>query len=128
MIVAGYPDEMKQFINSNPGLKSRFNRFFYFDHYEPKDLLKIFTLFMKDASFSLTGPARGEIRRLFAEFHERRDKSFGNGRFARNLFERMVERQANRIASITPLTDAILCSLTKADIPPRDDLREQGVP
>lgn len=126
VIVAGYPDEMKRFITSNPGLKSRFNRFFYFDHYEPKELLKIFNIFMKGASFTLTGPARGEILRLLTEFHERRDRTFGNGRFARNLFERMVERQANRIASITPLTDAVLCSLTKADIPPRDEFRERG--
>lgn len=125
VIVAGYPDEMKEFINSNPGLKSRFNRFYYFDHFEPEKLLKIFDLFRTNASFTLTGPARGEILRLLTEFHEKRDKSFGNGRFVRNLFERMVERQANRIARITPLTDNILCSLTKADIPPREDFRER---
>ena len=125
VIVAGYPDEMKEFINSNPGLKSRFNRFYYFDHYEPEQLLKIFDLFMKNASFTLTGPARREILRLLIDFHQRRDKSFGNGRFVRNLFERMVERQANRIARISPLTDNVLCSLTKADVPPAEDFEEQ---
>ena len=125
VIVAGYPDEMKQFINSNPGLKSRFNRFFYFDHYEPKELLRIFDIFMKNASFTITGPARREILNILTEFHQERDKSFGNGRFVRNLFERMVERQANRIARISPLTDTILCSLRKADIPPGEDFREQ---
>ena len=125
VIVAGYPDEMKEFISSNPGLKSRFNRFYYFDHFEPEKLLKIFDLFRQNALFTLTGPARGEILRLLTEFYERRDKSFGNGRVVRNLFERMVERQANRIARITPLTDIILCSLTKADIPPREDFRER---
>jgi SpoVK/Ycf46/Vps4 family AAA+-type ATPase len=125
VIVAGYPDEMKGFINSNPGLKSRFNRFYYFDHYVPADLLRIFDMFMRNASFTLTGPARRGILALLSEFYEARDKTFGNGRFVRNLFERMVERQANRVASITPLTDAILCSLTKADIPPLDDLRER---
>ncbi len=124
VIVAGYPDEMKEFINSNPGLKSRFNRFFYFDHYEPEQLLKIFDLFMKNASFTLTGPARKAILRLLTDFHSRRDKSFGNGRFVRNLFERMVERQANRIAKITPLTDIVLCSLTKADVPPAEDFED----
>jgi len=125
VIVAGYPDEMKEFINSNPGLKSRFNRFFYFDHYTPEQLLKIFDLFMKNASFTLTGPARKEILRLLTRFYKSRDKSFGNGRFVRNLFERMVERQANRIASITPLTDNVLCSLAKADVPPAEDFEEQ---
>ena len=116
---------MKQFINSNPGLKSRFNRFFYFDHYEPRELLRIFDIFMNNASFTLTGPARREILNILTEFHKERDKSFGNGRFVRNLFERMVERQANRIARISPLTDTILCSLRKADIPPREDFRER---
>ncbi len=124
VIVAGYPDEMKEFINSNPGLKSRFNRFFYFDHYTPKQLLQIFDLFMRNASFTLTGPAKNAIKRLFTAFYEERDKSFGNGRFVRNLFERMVERQANRIAKITPLTDNVLCSLAKADVPTRDEFRE----
>lgn len=125
VIVAGYPDEMKEFINSNPGLKSRFNRFFYFDHYEPKQLLQIFDGFVKNASFTLTGPGRRAVLRLLTDFYQRRDKSFGNGRFVRNLFERMVERQANRIASITPLTDNILCSLAKADVPPAEDFEEQ---
>jgi hypothetical protein len=124
VVVAGYPDEMKEFVNSNPGLKSRFNRFYYFDHYTPAELLRIFDLFMKNASFTLTGPARRGILNILSEFYGRRDRSFGNGRFVRNLFERMIERQANRIASISQLTDAILCSLTKADIPSLDDLRE----
>lgn len=126
VIVAGYPDEMKTFINSNPGLKSRFNRFYYFDHYEPADLLRIFDMFMRNASFTLTGPARRGILQLLSEFYENRDRTFGNGRFVRNLFERMVERQANRVARISPLTDSVLCALTKADIPELDDLREQA--
>ncbi|MFP4114385.1 MAG: AAA family ATPase [Spirochaetota bacterium] len=125
VIVAGYPDEMREFINSNPGLKSRFNRFFYFDHYEPEQLLQIFDVFMKNASFTLTGPARKEILRLLTYFYKRRDKSFGNGRFVRNLFERMVERQANRIAAISPLTDNVLCSLAKADVPPASEFEDQ---
>lgn len=125
VIVAGYPDEMKEFINSNPGLKSRFNRYFYFDHYEPEQLLKIFDLFLRNASFTVTGPARRELLGLLSEFYEKRDKRFGNGRLVRNIFERMVERQANRIASVSPLTDAILCSLNKSDIPPRGDFDDE---
>ncbi|MFP4378255.1 MAG: AAA family ATPase [Spirochaetales bacterium] len=124
VIVAGYPDEMKEFVNSNPGLKSRFNRFFYFDHYEPEELLEIFDIFIENASFTLTGPARKAVLSVLTEFYERRGKSFGNGRFVRNLFERMVERQANRIASVTPLTEQVLCALTKADVPTHEELRE----
>lgn len=121
VIVAGYPDEMQEFIGSNPGLKSRFSRYFYFQHYEPKDLVRIFDLFASNASFTLTKPARGALTRLVAEFHADRDKAFGNGRLMRNLFEKIIEKQADRIAQVSPLTDEILCTITKADIPARDD-------
>ena len=117
VIVAGYPDEMQDFIESNPGLESRFSRYFYFDHYAPKELLQIFDIFAENSSFTLTQGARRELLRLITAFHRRRDRSFGNGRFIRNLFERIVEKQANRIASVSPLTDKILCSITKYDIP-----------
>lgn len=121
VIVAGYPDEMNHFIESNPGLKSRFSRYFYFDHYSPEELLKIFDIFARNASFTLTGYARKELLRLITQFWRDRDKSFGNGRFIRNLFEMLVERQANRIATITPLTDEVLCSISKQDIPSKAD-------
>lgn len=117
VIVAGYPDEMHRFIDSNPGLKSRFSRYFFFDHYQPDDLLSILDLFLEGARLTLTHPARREARSLLAHFYKRRDKSFGNGRFVRNLFERIVEKQANRISTVSPLTDELLCSITKADIP-----------
>jgi len=121
VIVAGYPDEMNEFIDTNPGLKSRFSRYFYFDHYEPEELLQIFNVFSENASFTLTVPARKELLALITAFWKQRDKSFGNGRFIRNVFEMIVEKQANRISSITPLTDEVLCSITKYDIPTRRD-------
>ncbi len=123
VIVAGYPDEMNDFIGSNPGLQSRFSRYFYFDHYTPEELLKIFDIFASNASFNLTAPARRELLSILSAFYRKRDKSFGNGRFVRNLFEKTVEKQANRISSITPLTDQILCSITKHDIPTREDFQ-----
>jgi SpoVK/Ycf46/Vps4 family AAA+-type ATPase len=122
VIVAGYPDEMKRFINSNPGLKSRFSRYFYFDHYKPRDLMKIYKIFAENAAFNVTPTARKELMDRINYFYRRRDKSFGNGRFVRNIFERTVERQANRIASISPLTERILCSITKTDIPEREEM------
>ena len=121
VIVAGYPDEMNDFIHSNPGLQSRFSRYFYFDHYTPEELLRIFDIFAANASFNLTAPARRELLAIMTLFYKKRDKGFGNGRFVRNLFEKTVEKQANRISSITPLTDQILCSITKHDIPTRED-------
>ena len=126
VIVAGYPDEMKIFLDTNPGLKSRFNRYFYFDHYEPDELLRIFDVFLENAMFTLTSPARRELLGLLTALHRKRDKAFGNGRLVRNLFERIVEKQANRIAGITPLTDHLLCSITKYDIPTRAEIAAEN--
>ncbi|MCP4134970.1 MAG: AAA family ATPase [bacterium] len=122
VIVAGYPDEMKKFIYSNPGLKSRFSRYFYFDHYEPEELIQIFDIFSNNVSFVVTPEARDKLLSLLGEFYVTRDKTFGNGRLVRNIFEKIVERQANRIAGITPLTDEILCSITEEDVPAKDDM------
>ena len=117
VIVAGYPDEMREFIESNPGLRTRFNRFFYFDHYTPAELMKIFEVFMENARFTLTPGARKALLAYITRKCEQKDRTFGNGRFVRNLFERVVEKQANRIAETSPLTDEILCTITAWDIP-----------
>ncbi|MCA9727283.1 MAG: AAA family ATPase [Candidatus Eisenbacteria bacterium] len=122
VIVAGYPDEMERFLESNPGLKSRFNRFFYFDHYPPEDLVRILEIMVNNASLELTRPAKLAAREVLAGLWERRDRMFGNGRLVRNLFERMLERQANRIAGLAELTNETLSRLTKADVPEIEDL------
>ncbi len=123
VIVAGYPDEMKRFIQSNPGLKSRFSRYFYFEHFTPEEMIQIFDIFCKNAAFQVKPEARDKLLHLIEAYHADRDRTFGNGRLVRNLFEKIVERQANRIASLTPLTDEILCALTEEDIPEREDIR-----
>lgn len=122
VIVAGYPDEMKRFIESNPGLKSRFSRYFFFDHYSPEELMSIFDIFCRNSAFELTGAARGRLVRLVENLHAARDRRFGNGRLMRNIFERVVERQANRIAGTLPLTDRLLCSIEEPDIPDIEDM------
>jgi SpoVK/Ycf46/Vps4 family AAA+-type ATPase len=122
IIVAGYPDEMKRFINSNPGLKSRFSRYFYFDHYTPDELILIFDIFCKNVDFTVEEKARAKLHTLLGELYSERDRTFGNGRLVRNLFEKMVEKQANRIAGISPLTDELLCTIREEDIPERDDV------
>ncbi len=118
VIVAGYPDEMKDFITSNPGLQSRFNRYFTFDHYKPSELIGIFELFCRKNDFVLTDDAREKLHFMFDKFYEKKDAHFGNARVARNLFEKIIEYQANRIVSITPITAAILKTIQEEDIPP----------
>ncbi len=116
VIVAGYTDEMNRFIESNPGLKSRFNRYFYFKDYTPEELLKIFELFCKNSSFSLTKKAGEKLLDMFEKLYSEKDRTFGNGRLARNIFEKTIENQANRLVDITPLTTKILSTIIDEDI------------
>jgi len=117
VIAAGYPDEMERFVNSNPGLKSRFNRYFYFDHYSPVDLLSIFKIFTKKANYRLTQDAEKKLLNLFKILHSKRNRSFGNGRLSRNLFEKIIERQANRLAGLKNLSDDDIMRIEESDIP-----------
>lgn len=117
IVVAGYPDEMQEFIQSNPGLQSRFNRYFKFDHFNAVALLDIFKLFAKKSDFKLTEDAEEKLKEILDRIYEKRHKGFGNARTIRNLFEKIIERQANRIISISPITEDILMTLTEDDIP-----------
>jgi len=121
VIAAGYTDEMERFINSNPGLKSRFSRYFYFNHYTPDELVKIFNIFAGNIEFKLNGEADEKLRELITYFHGKRTKSFGNARFVRNVFDKIVQNQADRLAKLTTLTNEILCEVTGDDIPAKDD-------
>jgi AAA+ superfamily predicted ATPase len=117
VIVAGYTDEMSQFIESNPGLKSRFNRYFYFNDYTPEELLAIFEKFCEKSHFKLTDDTRTKLRKLFDGLYEARDRTFGNARIVRNLFEKSIERQANRLAVLSDLSDEVLTTLLPEDLP-----------
>ncbi len=117
IVVAGYPDEMQEFIQINPGLQSRFNRYFKFDHFTAEALLDIFKLFAKKADFKLTEDAEEKLKEILDRIYEKRHKGFGNARTIRNLFEKIIERQANRIISIAPITEEILMTLIEDDIP-----------
>lgn len=118
VIVAGYTDEMATFIESNPGLKSRFNRYFYFQDYTPDELLAIFQKLCRDGHFTPTDAANEALHALLNTLYDRRDRTFGNARLVRNLFEKTIEQQANRLAVITTLTDEVLTTLEPDDIPP----------
>ncbi|NJN85415.1 MAG: AAA family ATPase [Leptolyngbyaceae cyanobacterium SL_7_1] len=117
VIVAGYTDEMTRFIESNPGLKSRFNRYFYFNDYNPDELTAIFVKIAEKSHFTVTQPARDQLRSMFYELYVNRDRTFGNGRLSRNLFEKTIERQANRLAVLSSLTDEMLTTILPEDIP-----------
>jgi len=118
VITAGYPDEMEEFIESNPGLQSRFNRYFTFDHYMPSELVAIFELFCHKSDFLVTADAKEKLTFIFEKLYEKRHKSFGNARTARNLFEKIIELQANRIVEIPKITIDLLKTITEEDVPP----------
>ncbi|MCP4124495.1 MAG: AAA family ATPase [Bacteroidetes bacterium] len=118
VIVAGYPNEMERFIESNPGLQSRFNRYFKFNHYNGEELLNIFKLFANKADFVLDSEAEEKLSFIFDGMFADKDEHFGNARVARNLFEEIVARQANRIVSIKELSKEVLMTLKEPDIPP----------
>lgn len=122
VIVAGYPDEMKQFIDSNPGLKSRFTRYFNFEHYEPQELLKIFEIFCRNNNYDLTKDAKTKLLILLEELYKRKTKSFGNGRAVRNLFDVCVQRQCNRIIPLLSDDLALLTRIESDDIPQIGDV------
>ena len=87
VIVAGYTDEMNGFLNSNPGLKSRFTHTFVFEDYTPEELLKIFDDLLKKEDYSITESAKEILRKELISLYRSRDKSFGNARLIRKLFE-----------------------------------------
>ncbi|MCF8324149.1 MAG: AAA family ATPase [Leadbetterella sp.] len=124
VVVAGYTEPMSEFINSNPGLRSRFNRYFYFDHFKPNELLEIFELFCKKSDFLLTEIAKEKLLETFEMLCEKKDESFGNARVVRNLFEQCVQNQANRIVKAKKISKKLLKTFEEEDIPePNQTLR-----
>ncbi|MDO4749324.1 MAG: AAA family ATPase [Eubacteriales bacterium] len=100
VIVAGYDEPMEGFIDSNPGLASRFNRYLYFPDYTGPELMAIFQGRCDKNGYVLTEEAREYAEKFFTDMYENRDDNFGNGRDVRNRFEDMVSRQANRLAAM----------------------------
>jgi SpoVK/Ycf46/Vps4 family AAA+-type ATPase len=121
VIVAGYTDEMRDFINANPGLKSRFNRYLDFPDYSGHELAEMFRMRAKKNQYELSPDANEALEKYMADAVRKRDRQFGNGRFARNLFEKALERQAERLAATNDLSPEVLATLTASDImPPRE--------
>lgn len=97
VIIAGYTDEIGGFIDSNPGLKSRFSRTIHFADYTPDEMMAIFNAQAKAQGYTLDDDARAALLAKLAEMYETRGKDFGNGRSVRQLFEQIIERQAGRV-------------------------------
>lgn len=115
VIVAGYPDKMKRFLASNPGLQSRFNKFIYFDDYNAYELILLIERRCLESGFNLTPKAKGYLKRFFNKMNHSDYDKFSNGRGARNLFEKAVANQANRVIQIQDCSDADLMTLDDVD-------------
>ncbi len=115
VIVAGYPKPMEEFLNSNPGLKSRFNKFLYFDDYSPRELVDILKLNASNSGLSLSRRAEKFVSKFFTARCENRPENYANARDARNFLEKALVNQANRLAVLDQITDQQLCTLEKED-------------
>lgn len=115
VIVAGYSDEMSRFIDANPGLQSRFNRYFYFDDYKPEELLNIFEGICKQQHYRITPRGKEKLLKHLTNLYNQKNKSFGNGRLVRNIFEKTIERQANRLVKIAAVNKEMM-TITWEDI------------
>jgi SpoVK/Ycf46/Vps4 family AAA+-type ATPase len=116
VIVAGYKDEMHRFIDSNPGLRSRFNRYIDFPDYSAQELKDIFKMYLKKNQYTLAPDAEEYLSEKLDYAVAHKDRNFGNARFVRNMFEKSIQEQANRLSNVNNATKAQLTTLTKEDI------------
>jgi len=116
VILAGYSAEMQSFIDSNPGLQSRFNRYIEFPDYSDEELYQIFELNLKQFDYALAKDAIVPLQDYLKKTIANKDKNFGNARFIRNLFEKTIEKQANRLAKEVNLTNEKLSEICFIDL------------
>ncbi|MGF1932856.1 MAG: AAA family ATPase [Nostoc sp. ChiQUE02] len=117
VIVAGYSEEMSRFIDANPGLQSRFNKYFYFEDYQPNELLNMFEKTCEQNHFKLTDKSKQALLNKLTNLYASRDKKFGNGRLVRNIFEKTIEKQANRLVKFPNVTKEMMIKIMPEDIP-----------
>ena len=118
--MAGYTDQMHDFIDTNPGLKSRFTQTIHFDDYTPDELTEIFLHLAEGKNFTIDDDTRAAIHRQFEQLYLRRDKNFGNAREARRIFNEAVEKQSQRLVKLMNdpgFQEKDMYSLTKDDLP-----------
>ena len=116
VIIAGYSNEMKRFIDSNPGLQSRFTRYINFPDYTADELVRIFYMYMKKNEYTLSKDGDAMLREKLEYAVAHKDRNFGNARYVRNIFEKAIEQQANRLAKQSGLSKEQLTELTSDDL------------
>jgi SpoVK/Ycf46/Vps4 family AAA+-type ATPase len=115
VIVAGYTEEMQTFINSNPGLQSRFNRYINFPDYTTNEMIQIFEKMANKYHYTIDFSMKTALASYIDAAYRQNRGHFGNARFVRNLFEKCLENQANRVAQQSNSGD--ISSLMAADLP-----------
>lgn len=116
VIVAGYTELMDSFLESNPGLKSRFNKFLNFEDYKPEELFKIYEKMCNGSNLKISDEAKEFIKDFFEQRYIHRTKNFANGRDVRNFFEKTLTNQANRLAKKDNITDEELLEVVLEDV------------
>lgn len=121
VVVAGYTTPMQEFINTNPGVRSRFGRYFHFEHFTKEELLQIFEKFCAGYDFALSEPAKEKLQDIFTAMEPLKTESFGNARIVRNLFEKTVQNQANRLIFWTAPAEEYLRIIFPEDLPSQEE-------
>ena len=116
VIVAGYPDLMEQFLSSNPGLRSRFNKFITFEDYTGDELMSIFESMCSKQEYRLDDEAREYAKKFWSDKAANHDDTFANAREVRNFMEAAISRQATRIVSMDKIDVDTLATLIKDDL------------
>ena len=116
VVLAGYQDEMQQFIESNPELPSRFNRYLHFEDYTADELKQIFLSMLQRYDYILQEEGEQVLRRHFEQCVATKGKDFGNARYVRNLFERTIKAQSVRLAAHSSTDKTQLATIIADDI------------
>ncbi len=117
VVVAGYPEQMETFLDSNPGLKSRFSKKILFEDYSEDEMYRIFEAFCKPYGMQMSGETKEQVKKYLSWLINHKTENFANAREMRNLFEASLSNQANRLAVCTELTDEELNEIRIEDFP-----------
>lgn len=116
VIVAGYPEPMEEFLNSNPGLRSRFNKFINFEDYTSAQLSDIFLKMCKSHDYELADDAHEDLHTAMNMMINKSLENFANAREVRNYFENVISRQAERIIKLGEGNIKTLLTIIKEDL------------
>lgn len=128
VIAAGYEDEMRKFVNSNPGFPSRFKLFLDFEDYTVSDMVQIFKYNCDSKGYIISDDAWGAVVSELNQISRNKSKSFANAREVRNFFEKVLTKQNVRISSkdISSLSEIEFITFIKEDIAEQEEIRSQG--